>query len=229
MIIKPLREDESIDALDTMYPSRMYAVAEACDRGFGELSSTYYIIFPPGAAGDIECPWGQFTFYQHGVQVMSIPGTWRAFSVDGCFAVIERVGFRGQFAVNAMEMTGRLSYIDGCSDSLLIYPPRLGDPCLNHLHFPQGILQTQHTHPSIRMGVVVSGRGAAWQRSDEYGGGWEEPLEPGTMFMLEQNELHSFKTPSEEMDIIAWHPDSDWGPSDESHPMLNRTYINHGQ
>jgi hypothetical protein len=27
------------------------------------------------------------------------------------------------------------------------------------------------------------------------------------------------------MDVIAFHPDSDWGPTDEKHPMLNRTYL----
>jgi len=31
------------------------------------------------------------------------------------------------------------------------------------------------------------------------------------------------------MDIIAYHPDSDFGPTDIDHPMLNRTYINHGK
>jgi hypothetical protein len=27
------------------------------------------------------------------------------------------------------------------------------------------------------------------------------------------------------MDVIAFHPDSDWGPTDGIHPMLNRTFI----
>jgi hypothetical protein len=27
------------------------------------------------------------------------------------------------------------------------------------------------------------------------------------------------------LDVIAFHPDSDWGPTDGTHPMLNRTYL----
>ena len=27
------------------------------------------------------------------------------------------------------------------------------------------------------------------------------------------------------MDVVAFHPDSDWGPTDAAHPMLNRTYV----
>jgi len=37
--------------------------------------------------------------------------------------------------------------------------------------------------------------------------------------------LHSFFTFDESMDVLAWHPDSDFGPTDENHPMKNRTYI----
>jgi hypothetical protein len=27
------------------------------------------------------------------------------------------------------------------------------------------------------------------------------------------------------MDVIAWHPDSDFGPEDDDHPMVNRTIV----
>ena len=27
------------------------------------------------------------------------------------------------------------------------------------------------------------------------------------------------------MDVIAYHPDSDWGPTDVEHPMVNRTLV----
>ena len=54
-------------------------------------------------------------------------------------------------------------------------------------------------------------------------------LKPGGVFMLEEGELHSFATmPGSNMEIIAYHPDSDWGPTDQDHPMLNRTYVKHG-
>lgn len=134
--------------------------------------------------------------------------------------VIQRIGFRGQHIIGGpLEQKGRLCYIDGCSDTMLIYPPRLGDPVLNHLHFPAGIKQTYHTHPSIRAGFVVKGNGFA----DTNGG--KIPLKEGMAFVLDEHEVHRFRTIDSSLDIIAYHPDSDWGPTDQNHPMLNRTYI----
>ena len=49
------------------------------------------------------------------------------------------------------------------------------------------------------------------------------------MFCLPEGDVHSFKTSTQIMDIIAYHPDSDFGPTDENHPMLNKTLINHGK
>jgi hypothetical protein len=45
------------------------------------------------------------------------------------------------------------------------------------------------------------------------------------MFCLEEHELHKFKTENSEMKLVVYHPDSDWGPTDQNHTMLNRTYI----
>jgi hypothetical protein len=44
-------------------------------------------------------------------------------------------------------------------------------------------------------------------------------------FCLEEQELHRFRTKNNEMRIIAFHPDGDWGPTDENHVMINRTYV----
>lgn len=67
--------------------------------------------------------------------------------------VIQCMEYNGMRSMGGpIEKTGRLKYIDGCTDSLLIPPVKKGDPCLNHLHFPVGIEQTMHTHPSIRIG-----------------------------------------------------------------------------
>jgi len=174
-------------------------------------------------------------------------------AVTSKIILIQRFGLRGLVTVGRLDPPqpnysgegadrdarfgpGRLSYIDGCSDTLLVPPARLGEACLNYLFFPRGVLQTQHTHPSIRMGIVVDGLGYAWQQADGHGHGWEKPLERGNIFMLEESELHSFKTTeghngeaARTMSIVAFHPDSDTGPTDNDQPMLNRTYINHGQ
>ena len=52
-----------------------------------------------------------------------------------------RAGFPFQVG-GPIEAMGRLRYIDGCTDSLLIPPWRRGEACLNHLHIPPGVEQT---------------------------------------------------------------------------------------
>lgn len=296
---------DAIHAAGTMYPTYLEVVTETGHFRKGSDFSTTYGVVIEGRAQVSTFREGltlddpdiaehlQHSRVENLVQFSLPAGTY--FSFPGTFSVevpqaptkialITRIGFRGQYAAGSLEKKGRLSYIDGCSDSMLVYPPRLGDPVLNHLHFPPGILQTQHTHPSIRMGVVVGGEGVSWRGingekgdlepfmalANKYGlqtavdlhRKWADPdgerpvkmgdgselfsedelnsmfdgihmlyhLKAGGVFMLEEGELHSFATPpNANMEIIAYHPDSDWGPTDEDHPMLNRTYIKHGQ
>jgi hypothetical protein len=79
------------------------------------------------------------------------------------------------------------------------------------------------------MGIVINGKGEAFQEESVKSKGWKLPLSKGCMFCLEEGEIHSFSTEGNYMDIIAYHPDSDYGPTDFNHPMLNRTYIDHGK
>ena len=126
-----------------------------------------------------------------------------------------------------IEQIGRLRYIDGCTDTVLVAPPRLGDPVLNHLHFPPGIRQTLHTHPSLRCGVVARGTGRAIipDPDGEPGTLKELPLRHGDVWFLPVDGVHGFYTDDDTLDVIAWHPDSDTGPTDQDHPMLNRTLV----
>ncbi|MBJ42133.1 MAG: hypothetical protein CMJ80_02350 [Planctomycetaceae bacterium] len=135
--------------------------------------------------------------------------------------VVSQHDYHGLFQVGGpIEERGRLRYIDGCSDTLLISPVLKGDACFNLLCLPMGVNQTPHTHPSFRVGVVVSGEG-------------ECRLEDGksllmcehTLFVLPPNCLHSFHTPSAAMRVVAFHPDSDFGPTHQNHPMINRTIV----
>lgn len=129
----------------------------------------------------------------------------------------EAHGFR-QFG-GPIESTGRLTYIDGCTDTLLVCPPRLGAPCLNHLHIPAGTDQSFHTHPSDRLGAILSGGG--W--CDTPNGTFE--LAAGVAWYIPTGCEHRFRTESASLDVIAWHPDSDFGPTDDNHPMINRTVL----
>lgn len=135
--------------------------------------------------------------------------------------VMQRVGYRGMSSVGGpIEALGRLRYIDGCSDTLLVPPMLKGEPCLNHLHFPPNIDQTAHTHPSTRFGVVVSGRGECETPEGVF------PLLPGVVFHIPTGGVHKFRTSDPlSMDIIAFHPDSDFGPTNADHPMVNRTLV----
>jgi mannose-6-phosphate isomerase-like protein (cupin superfamily) len=119
-----------------------------------------------------------------------------------------------------IEDVGRLKYIDGCSDTLLISPVKLGEPCLNFLHFPLNTNQTMHHHPSFRFGIVARGSGESVSEVETV------QLTEGDIFFIPKFYNHKFNTYDNIMDIIAFHPDSDWGPTDEVHPMINRTWVN---
>lgn len=133
---------------------------------------------------------------------------------------IAKHDYHGLYAMGGpVEPHGRLRYIDGCSDTLLIAPPVLGDPCFNLLHFPPGIRQTSHTHPSTRMGMVMSGKGIC-----EFGDKIIA-LNPGDIFHIPADTVHNFCTEEDVLNVVAYHPDSDWGPEHEDHPMINRTWV----
>ena len=170
-----------------------------------------------------------------------------SFCLRGIFKAVAIEVFceQGEFAKNkfkpythiggVVEETGRLKYIDGCTDSLLIPPVKKGDPCLNHLHFPKNITQTPHTHPSHRIGIVIRGKGECVTPFGNL------PLVEGCIFVIKEYDgvgmhqgldgnmyeagTHKFDTKGSSMDVIAFHPDSDFGPEDEFHPMINRTIV----
>lgn len=139
---------------------------------------------------------------------------------SGSGIIISKKNYSTIFTVGGpLEESGRLMYIDGCTDSLLIPPVLLGDPCFNALYFPPGIFQTQHTHPSVRVGMVVSGRGECIVPEGRI------PLVPGDAFIIPTDGLHSFETKDSSLVVVAYHPDSDYGPTHENHPMINRTIV----
>jgi hypothetical protein len=144
------------------------------------------------------------------------------FNVSGIGMVIDTPGYlmpNQSITRFTPGILGNLSYIDGCSNSNLIDPPRSGDPCINYLYFPPGINQTFHTHPSYRIGLVLSGYGYAETVDDK------KILETGTMFILERHTLHRFFTEDSHLSLMVFHPDSEDGPRDEFNPMKSRTYL----
>ena len=166
----------------------------------------------------LHCSSGVFTLKQG--MYFSLPGSGTLFG-ECAGIVVSRLGYNGVFSIGGpIESAGRLLYRDGATDTLLIPPVKQGDPCLNALYFPCRIHQTQHFHPSMRIGMVVSGSGECLTADEII------PLESGQVFVIPSGGLHSFRTTDTPLIVCAWHPDSDCGPTDEVHPMVNRTLIN---
>src|SRR5262249_25413193 len=164
----------------------------------------------------LRCASGEFQLSEG--MYFAVPG--RLLLERGAGLVVTRPGHRGLFHLGGpIEQRGRLRYIDGCTDSLLIPPVLRGDPCLNLLHVPAGTRQTTHTHPSLRVGLIVKGSGEC--RTPQAG----FPLEVSQVFLIEADTPHAFHTADGELLIVAYHPDSGFGPTHEHHPMRNRTII----
>ena len=211
---------EQLDATDSMYPSYLRVVSG--HEHFGVKAATYYGYVLSGTAQlqgtEFQVSAGAGTFFSWPDEL--------ALQATGLTVVICRLGFRGLLTVGRIESRGRLSYIDGCSSTILVTPPRLGDPVLNYLHFQPNTLQSEHSHSSIRLGVVARGRGVAFRSNGVGGPSWEQPIEAGSVFLLAGHERHAFSTASDQcMEVVTYHPDSDWGPQDQSHPMLTRTNL----
>jgi quercetin dioxygenase-like cupin family protein len=156
-----------------------------------------------------------------GCYFVASPDTAELASPGGRILLIQQAGSNFPFLMGGpVEARGRLRYIDGCTDSLLIAPWRRGEACLNLLHIPAGVEQTMHTHPSDRIGVVVDGRGQCVTPDGVV------ELSPGLIWRIPADGPHRFRTPhGDAVRIVAWHPDSDTGPTDDDHPMVNRTLV----
>ena len=174
-------------------------------------------------------------FGKQGAEGSGLTGKMILIEVLHTKGVYPETSYKAMDMFGVTETTGRLNYIDGCTDSLLIAPVKLGDPCLNFLHYPEKIDQTPHTHPSHRIGIVANGSGLC---KTPFG---NVPLKKNMIFIIREwdgvkygtgedgNEYpagtHSFMTFDEQMSVIAFHPDSDFGATDVNHPMINRTIV----
>lgn len=206
-----------IGDLDKQFPSYLSAWDSALILPYFD---THYIYVHEGTTV-LEHEKREHTLYQGMFAV--VPGIARVHGGKGI--VVSRKDYLGMFQIGGpVEQEGRLKYIDGCTDSLLASPVKMGDPCLNLLYFPPDIDQTAHNHPSDRIGMIMSGKG----RCHAWNHGKEEVIDlvPGMIFCIHTDGYHKFSTPyGQHMRVLAYHPDSDFGPTDEIHPMINRTIV----
>jgi hypothetical protein len=200
------------------FPTRLYSWnRDGADTFELERHGSTFYVFVHNGKADVQT--NEYNFYATEGMYFSCRNQLR---IDGgCGLIVESVGYNGTFILGGpVEEKGRLKYIDGCTDSLLIPPIRFGDPCFNALYFPPGTNQTQHTHPSIRIGLVFKGDGECLTPKGK------KSLTPGMAFIIHPNALHSFHTPCEsELVVVAYHPESDFGPQDTNHPMINKTIV----
>jgi mannose-6-phosphate isomerase-like protein (cupin superfamily) len=132
--------------------------------------------------------------------------------------IVENYNISLDLIINNIPNIGVLRYINGCTSTILIDPKRYGDPSLHYLNFPTNVKQTWHTHPSHRCGLVIRGKGFAETNSRI------TLLTSGTVFTIYPDTNHRFITTNEKMEIVTFHPWTEWGPVDEDHPMLNHTF-----
>lgn len=211
--IYQLESEFIVDSCDENFPTSFYAWKENSLELSGGGTHFGYIF-----KGDSQLKTNLGSFHLREKMFFCVPNN---FTIEGGEGVIvTRIGYNGMFSIGGqIEENGRLRYIDGCRDTLLIPPLIKGDPCLNALYFPRKITQTPHTHPSVRVGIVASGNGECVTPDGVF------PLQAGQAFIIPPEALHSFNTYDDEMVVIAYHPDSDFGATHEEHPMINRTMV----
>lgn len=214
MIFLEKNKSGTIDMTDTMYPSKSFKIISKNEIfKIPDYSTAYGIVID----GEITLDNGTKTLRSH--EYFCISGDKKEILINGHVQIFVRFGFKGQNLVGGpVEESGRLCYIDNCSDTLLVYPPRLGDASMSLLSFPPNITQRFHTHPSIRLGIIIRGKGYAETPKGKF------LLEPGIAFCVKEREIHRFITENDNLDAISFHPDGDWGPTDDNHTLLNRTY-----
>lgn len=206
------------DRSDSMCPCRMIGF-QGGTKSFSNVSSSFYLVV---LSGEISLTYKNLSFSKlPKLSFSACPGEMTV-SGKGTAIIIEKFGYRVPFQVGLIEETrGRLCYIDNASSSLLVSPARLGDPCLNLLTFPSRVIQTSHIHPTVRLGAVIWGSGECLWGEEKT----KIPLKPGITFCLPEAQVHSFNSGKDGLGVVAFHPDSDVGPTDFSHPMLSRTYL----
>jgi len=209
----PLHADGKLAAYaNDAFPTQVSAWTEAIVLG----SEGHHFGYVQSGRPSLVTPHGSFTLSPG--MYFSQPGHCEIRGGSGI--VMTRIDWLGLRSVGGpIEDTGRLRYIDGCTDTLLVAPARKGDPCLNLLHIPAHTRQTSHTHPSMRAGIIASGSGRCVTPDRSY------PLTKGLAFVITTGTRHAFHTDDEALRVIAYHPESDYGPTDEVHPMINRTVV----
>jgi len=202
---------------DDRWPLQLTKLEAGESRAFDSTRGTYYVMLQNAS------------YYSDNVKAEDVNAALTVnnhFTIkcnQGTAVVIEYMGLRlleSRYYVQDKLGMGNLSYIDGGTNTTAVNPGRLGDPVINYVHFPAGMQQTLHTHPSHRVGIVLKGTGKVELDDREF------LLKQGDVFFLQRNVLHNFMCPyNEDVVLFVFAPDSGTGPTDEVNPLKIRTYV----
>jgi mannose-6-phosphate isomerase-like protein (cupin superfamily) len=209
-------EKEEFIQVDNRYPIAILGLVSKKDiTPYGGEWNSGYIIALQNT--EIETIYGIYPMPIHSTAVFPL-GIILSIETTGCWILFSKDSTPMQ--VNGpIESVGRLKYIDGARDSIVIQPPKVGLPCLNIMYFPPSINQHSHTHPSLRVAVVMQGIGTCDVAEDKY------DLVVGSLLVMTEDITHAFQSKTD-LVVATYHPDSENGPTDEAHPMISRTYVN---
>lgn len=114
---------------------------------------------------------------------------------------------------------GAIEYEPGGQETTLVYPDIFGEPTLNFLSMePHFRDQLMHWHDAIRINIVISGEVFCETPSHA-----PVTCNRGSIIILPNGALHRFRTNSTGMKFVAFHPDSEFGPTPKNNPMFNKT------
>ncbi len=202
---------------DDRWPLRLTKLQAGESRAFDYTRGTYYIMLQDASY------WSDSVKLESVNAALCVNNHFTVKCHRGNAVVIEYPGLKlleSRFFVQDRLGQGNLSYIDGGTNTTAVNPGRLGDPVINYVHFPAGMTQTLHTHPSHRVGMVLQGRGVVELDHGNF------DLAQGDVFFMQRNVLHNFTCPhNEDVILFVFAPDSGTGPTDEVNPLKIRTYI----
>ena len=200
------------------WPLRITKLEAGESRAFDATAGTYYIMLQTASyysdTANFESVNGAFCVNSH-FTVKAGAGTAAVVEYPGLHLLESRYYIQDQLG------QGNLSYIDGGTNTTAVNPGRLGDPVINYVHFPAGMRQTLHTHPSHRVGMILQGHGQIELDNQQL-----FDVRKGEVFFMQRNVLHNFICPfDQDVILFVFAPDSGTGPTDEVNPLKIRTYI----
>lgn len=118
--------------------------------------------------------------------------------------IVSLEGDHGFFQIGGpFDVVGRLPYPPGGEQNCLIWPAAPLLASLNYLKMTAAEgWQTEHTHPSLRLNIVLSGQAKCKTHEGV------RTISAGDVVLLGSHEKHAFGEAAPSMTFVAFHPDS---------------------